>query len=190
MLENYCKYREPTQIFNGLGSYAYYRFWKRDEKIFDIEDLETCKKLDAEKVDYSPFRGFIPYTKYEFGDQKIGFKALFKKNLPILPNGTVKGSPSPEKYFYSPKRPPVVTSYLKEIQNLTEKIGQRFIVLAHVRFEVPGLNSQRYWTVLDIDLTDKDEESSKGNDNIELKLKGYSVGGNSSGRVRFFEVDA
>lgn len=198
LLEAHCKSRYPLKLFSGLAAYSYYNFWKKEETIFDPEDLELCKQLDKKGVDYSPFRGFIPFTEYELGGQKINFKSLFKKDLPVLPNGKVKGSPSPEKYFCSKPRPPVYAQYLGRCcppETIQEDAkGKRRAVLAKVRFSL--FPDDTYWTVLDIDLTDNAEESAKGDDNILLDLAsgrgkiGKYSDGRIKGRVRFFEADA
>ncbi|HID94852.1 MAG TPA: hypothetical protein EYP53_02180, partial [Candidatus Latescibacteria bacterium] len=194
LIETHCQQREPTAIFNSLAAYAYYKFWRKEQRIFDPEDLEIMEKLDQKGVDYSPFRGFVPYTEYEIGGQKISFKSLFKKDLPVLPNGKVKGAPSPERYFFANRRPPVYAVYKIQSTPLPPEIlaeddkGKRRVSLCKVKFD---LFSQWFWTVLDIDLLDADEESSKGDDNITLQLSdNYRVGGDAPGRVRFFEVDA
>lgn len=203
LLDRHCRQRQPTNIFNALAAYAYYQFWRKEDSVLDPHDRDICRTLDEAGVDYSPFRGFIPFTQYEVGGQKISYKTLLKRDLPILSNGKVKGAPSPERYFRSRRRPPVLAEYLRtalEPEVLEETDGaKRRAVLAKVRFHLGKKErSQPAWTVLDIDLTDNATdnalESARGDDNLSLKYEGGVFGwrtdGTREGRVRFFEVDA
>ncbi|MEM2925666.1 MAG: DEAD/DEAH box helicase [Methanocellales archaeon] len=174
--------KESKKIFEGVGTYPYYQFWKGQGNIFEREHIKMCEEMKSKGV-YSllAFRGFTPYIKYETGES-IGFKSLFRKNLPIR-NGKVVGKPDIRKYFYSPRRAPVPAD-LKNVA-IKDKVDGSAVFLGEFAFHLD--RARKYWTVLEIASPDSD-------DNILLRVgeKEYGVfpNGAKNANVRFLEVDA
>ncbi len=181
---------EPRTMLTGLAAYPYYKFWSHPDFI-ESETSGLCEQLEHKGVDsLLAFRGFAPYTHYETGEH-IGFQALFKRTLRVE-KGVVVGGPSLERYFFAPKRPPVIAKLLgcahaeKPAQDTT-------VLLGKVAFEGFGT----HWTVLEIKSSEYERtHPHEEDDNICLRgLPGGEIGristnGVRNGIVRFYEVDA
>jgi hypothetical protein len=141
---------EPSELLNGLAAYCHFRLWEVPDFI-EREDLELCRHLEAKGVDrLFAFRGLTPFTRYESGEY-INYRTLFRKQL-IMRNGKVEGTPSLERYYFSPQRPPVIG----EIKSIAwkKKVDETVYLLAKVDFKgKDGHQTVRFgihWTVLKI----------------------------------------
>jgi CRISPR/Cas system-associated endonuclease/helicase Cas3 len=179
--------KEPREIFRGLAAYNYYKFWDVPDFI-KKEDLKICRKLEEKGVErFLAFRGFTPFTKYESGEY-IGYESLFKKDFKLI-NGRVAGSPSIERYYFTPKRPPVIAR-VKKVAYF-QKVNDSTFSLMKVDFQ----NFGEHWVVLEIKTPEyerlhPDEEDS----NICLRLPSGEIGRTSDGRtrngiVKFYDAD-
>ncbi len=183
--------REPANIFAGLAAYTYFCFWQKSAE-FQIEpdDLALCHKLESKGVDDKilAFRSLTPYTRYDTGES-INFQALFRKNLPIQKDWTIRGAPNPNKYFFSPDRSyPILAE--EKAHAFSEQVGDSLIRLSKVQFRHER-TSQTHWTLLEIsprlDANDRD-------DNIRLEIGERIIGRNADGSggkqlVRFYSLD-
>ncbi|MHC1585732.1 MAG: DEAD/DEAH box helicase [Candidatus Syntropharchaeia archaeon] len=175
--------RESVKIFEGLAAYPYYKFWRGESNIFEKEHLNICEELEEKGVeDFIAFRGFAPYMKYETGE-RIGFKSLFRKNLPIR-DGKVVGRPDVRRYFFAKRRNPVPADLLKA--PLYDMVNESKVFLCEVKFHLD--KARKYWTVLEI----APKNDPDGDDNILLRIPGRGEFGVRNGsknyNVRFFEV--
>lgn len=181
---------EPGTILTGLAAYPYYKFWSRPEFI-EREVKNLCELLEDKGVDsLLAFRGFAPYTHYETGE-RIGFKALFKRTLRVEKR-VVVGGPSLERYFFAPKRPPVIAE-LRKIAHAEKPDRNTTVFLCKVTFEGFGT----YWTVIEVKSSEHERAHPYDeDDNICLRgLPGGEIGrisanGVRNGIVRFYEMDA
>ncbi len=181
---------EPRTMLAGLAAYPYYRFWSRPDFI-EGQTLGLCAALEAKGVDsLLAFRGFAPYTHYETGE-RIGFQTLFKRTLRVE-KGTVVGGPSLERYFFAPKRPPVIAKLLSCAREEKPDEGTT-ILLCKVAFEGFGT----HWTVLEIKSSEH-ERTHPHEEDDNICLRGFpggeigriSANGVRNGIVRFYEMDA
>ncbi len=188
--KDYLVSPEPRTTLAGLAAYPYYKFWSCPSFIKG-EALHLCEQLDQNGVDsLLAFRGFSPYTHYETGE-RIGFQALFKRTLRVE-KGVVVGGPSLERYFFAPKRPPVIAKLVRCAH--TEKPDHdTTVLLGKLAFEGFGT----HWTVLEIKSSEYERtRPHEEDDNICLRgFPGGEIGRISSsgvrnGIVRFYEVDA
>lgn len=187
-LQSVIQRREPRQLFTGLAAYAYYNFWNRDPGFpMEPEDRKLCERLARNEVkNILAFRGLTPYTHYESGES-ISFKALFRKNLPIV-NGKVRGVPHPASYFMSPARRPPVFGKVLEIAGKEELADGCTVILAEVHFK----DLRTHWVLLELSQpTGFDDED----DNIRLRIGDTDYGRRDDGSagnlvVRFYDVDA
>jgi len=181
--------RESRKLFTGLAAYAYYNFWNRDPGFpMEPEDRKLCERLRRKEVDdILAFRSLTPYTRYESGES-ISFKALFRKDLPII-NRKVRGAPHPTYYFTrSERKPPVFGEITPGGIAAKEEMEDSTIVLAKVHFSL-GLGT--HWVLLELSRpTGFDDED----DNIRLKIGDNQYGRRDDGGsgdllVRFYDVD-
>lgn len=169
--------KEPREIFRGLAAYNYYKFWDVPDFIKE-EDLEICRKLEEKGVErFLAFRGFTPFTKYESGEH-IGYESLFKKDFRLV-NGRVAGSPSIKRYYFTPKRPPVIARVKKVAYS--QKVNDSTFSLMKVDFQ----NFGEHWVVLEIKPPEYERlHPSEEDDNICLHLSSGEYGRTSDGRTR------
>jgi hypothetical protein len=181
---------EPRTMLAGLAAYPYYKFWSRPDFI-EGETLELCEQLEKKGVDsLLAFRGFAPYTRYETGEG-IGFQALFKRSLKTE-NGTVVGTPSLERYFFAPKRPPVIAQLLK-CAHAEKPDKDSTVLLSKVDFNGFGT----HWTVLEVKSSEY-EQTHPHEEDDNICLRGFPSGevgrvsakGVRNGIVTFYEMDA
>ncbi len=197
--------REPTELFEGLAAYQFYRFWGADSDFcheLDAKHLELCVRLQARRVDpMLAVRGFIPYTAYWSGE-RVGFRAIcWRDTLNVDEEGKVKGRPSPNRYFAKLRRKPIFAHirHKNDVACTEPLLSGGSAILAKVDFRQDSnrsLGRGSNWTVLTITKANSPQEA-KG-DNLQLRLpdgKGV-LGVRDDGTpdpqgtvVRFFGVD-
>ncbi|MBO8127654.1 MAG: DEAD/DEAH box helicase [Peptococcaceae bacterium] len=173
--------REPSELLNGLAAYCYYKLWDAPDFVTG-DDLALCQLLETKGVDrLFAFRGLTPFTRYESGEY-INYRTLFRKQL-RLRNGKVEGVPSLERYYFAPRRLPV----MGEVKSCAwqKKVDRTTYLLAKIDFKGFGT----YWTVLEIS---PETSPLEEDDNICLRIGDKEYGRLGSGRnciVRFWAAD-